>query len=102
MLFYLCFYRFFSKWRHAEVSIAGAQGFSLDDDQLKADWSSIVSFADCKRHSLDQAHIFVLAHILRRPIIVYGVRIVENYRGEKLGPVNFEGLFGTFVVSANN
>ena len=91
-MLYTC-YRFFTCWHTAEVFTADSQGFSLDDNQLKADWLSIVSLADLKGSSLDQTHVFVLAHILRRPIIVYSVKIIENFRGEQLGPVNYEGRF---------
>ena len=91
-------FRFYIKWKEAELQQSHAQGFSLDEDQLKADWSSILSLADQKGKSLEQAHIFVLSHILRRPIIVYGVKIVKNFRGEKLGLVNFEGEFKFILV----
>ena len=87
-------YRFYTCWRDAELCTATSQGFRLDEYQLKAEWGSIVSLTDHKGRSLDQVHVFVLAHVLRRPIIVYGVRVVVNYRGEKLGPVNYEGGCG--------
>ena len=51
----------------------------------------MLALADQKGKSLEQTHIFALAHILRRPIIVYGVKIVKNFRGENLGFANFEG-----------
>ena len=51
----------------------------------------MVALADQKGKSLEQIHIFALAHILRRPVIVYGVKIVKNFRGENLGFANFEG-----------
>lgn len=41
--------------------------------------------------SLEQSHIFALAHILRRPIIVYGVKYVKSFRGESLGLARFQG-----------
>lgn len=41
--------------------------------------------------SLEQTHIFALAHILRRPIIVYGVKYVKSFRGESLGLARFQG-----------
>lgn len=41
--------------------------------------------------SLEQTHIFVLAHILRRPIIVYGVKFYKSFRGETLGYTRFQG-----------
>lgn len=43
--------------------------------------------------SLEQTHIFVLAHILRRPIIVYGVKYYKSFRGETLGYTRFQGKF---------
>ena len=69
-----------------------AQGYSLDEDQLKQDWEAVLTLADRSGKSLEQAHIFALAHVLRRPVIVYGVRLVKNYRGENLGFANFEGM----------
>ena len=50
-----------------------------------------MTLADQTGKSLEQIHIFVLSHILRRPIVVYGVKVVKNFRGENLGFVNFEG-----------
>lgn len=52
-----------------------------------------MALADQKGKSLEQTHVFALAHILRRPIIVYGVKIVKNFRGENLGFANFEGVY---------
>lgn len=33
----------------------------------------------------------MLAHILRRPIIVYSVKYIHNYRDEPIGLANFQG-----------
>ena len=41
--------------------------------------------------SLEQIHIFALAHILRRPVIVYGIKFVKSFRGENLGFARFQG-----------
>lgn len=49
--------------------------------------------------SLEQTHIFVLAHILRRPIIVYGVKYYKSFRGETLGYTRFQGWCDTVPVS---
>ena len=84
--------RFFSRWKEAELRQSHAQGFSLDEEQLRQDWAAVVALADQTGKSLEQIHIFVLSHILRRPILVYGVKVVKNFRGENLGFVNFEGL----------
>lgn len=50
-----------------------------------------MSQAERPGSSLAQLHVFALAHVLRRPIIVYAVKYVKNYRGDRLGYTNFEG-----------
>ena len=85
--------RFFNRWKEAELRQSHAQGFSLDEEQLRQDWAAVVAIADQTGKSLEQIHIFILSHILRRPILVYGVKVVKNFRGENLGFVNFEGLY---------
>lgn len=86
-----CSSSFYSRWKDSEQRLSQSQGFVLDEDQLKQDWAAVLALADQTGRSLEQIHIFALAHILRRPIIVYGVRVVKNYRGENLGFANFEG-----------
>lgn len=58
----------------------------------------MVALANQQGKSLEQLHIFALAHILRRPVIVYGVKVVKNYRGENLGFVNFEGKWNSTLM----
>lgn len=56
--------------------------------------SKILILMPCSRKpgaSLEQTHVFVLAHILRRPIIVYGVKYYKSFRGETLGYTRFQG-----------
>lgn len=48
--------------------------------------------------SLEQMHIFALAHILRRPIIVYGVKVVKSFRGESIDFARFEGKLRIVVA----
>ena len=58
---------------------------------MAEDWAGILSLASQPGASLEQIHIFCLAHVLRRPIIVYGVKYVKSWRGENLGFARFEG-----------
>ena len=92
----MCVCRFYKRWKEEEQRQAHIQGYSLGEDQLRQDWAAVLALADQKRKSLEQIHVFALAHILRRPIVVYGVKVVKNYRGENLGFVNFEGLHSPF------
>ena len=84
--------RFYKRWKEEEQRQAHLQGYSLGEEQLRQDWAAVLALADQKRKSLEQIHVFALAHILRRPIVVYGVKVVKNFRGENLGFVNFEGV----------
>lgn len=52
-----------------------------------------MSLASQPGASLEQLHVFALAHVLRRPIIVYGVKYVKSFRGEALGYARFEGVY---------
>lgn len=59
----------------------------------------LLSLASQPGSALEQMHIFTLAHILRRPIIVYGVKYVKSFRGEALGYARFEGKVFQFVIN---
>ena len=72
---------------------ASEMNYSLDEDQWKQDWSNVVSLAATAGSSLEQTHVFALAHILRRPIIVYAVKYVKSMRGETIDYARFEGEF---------
>lgn len=65
--------------------------FSLDESQWEDDWAALLSLASQPGSALEQLHVFALAHVLRRPIIVYGVKYVKSFRGEALGYARFEG-----------
>lgn len=47
--------------------------------------------------ALEQTHIFALAHILRRPIIVYGVKYVKSFRGETIDLAKFQGKYWLYM-----
>ena len=69
--------------------------FTLDENQWAEDWAGLLSLASQPGASLEQMHVFCLAHVLRRPIIIYGVKYVKSWRGENLGYAKFEGK--TFI-----
>ena len=71
--------------------------YSLEEDQWEQDWASILSLAGQPGTSLEQTHVFALAHILRRPIIIYGVKYVKSFRGEVLGLARFQGIYDLHV-----
>uniref|UniRef100_A0A3Q2UC81 ubiquitinyl hydrolase 1 n=1 Tax=Fundulus heteroclitus TaxID=8078 RepID=A0A3Q2UC81_FUNHE len=93
--FSFVFYRFYSRWKEWESWYSQSFGlhFSLREEQWQEDWAFILSLASQPGASLEQTHIFVLAHILRRPIIVYGVKYYKSFRGETLGYTRFQGVY---------
>ena len=70
---------------------ASEMNYTLEEDQWKSDWSNIVGLAATAGNSLEQAHVFALAHILRRPIIIYAVKYVKSLHGETIDLARFEG-----------
>lgn len=72
---------------------AALLNYTLAETQWEEDWTSLLSLASQPGSSLEQIHIFALSHILRRPIIVYGVKFVKSFRGEDIGYARFEGLY---------
>ena len=92
MTFHSCdLVRFFNRYKEWESMEAETLQYSLDEDQWEQDWASILSLAGQPGTSLEQTHVFALAHILRRPIIIYGVKYVKSFRGEVLGLARFQG-----------
>lgn len=86
-----CANEFYPRWREYEMIQAAMLHFTLDEPQWEDDWQQLLSIASQPGASLEQLHIFVLAHIFRRPIIVYGVKYVKSFRGEDIGYARFEG-----------
>ncbi|XP_030642286.1 ubiquitin thioesterase zranb1-B [Chanos chanos] len=90
-----CSHWFYTRWKEWESWYSQSFGlhFSLREEQWQEDWAFILSLASQSGASLEQTHIFVLAHILRRPIIVYGVKYYKSFRGETLGFTRFQGVY---------
>lgn len=87
------YFSFYPRWKEYEASQASLLHFSLEEGQWEEDWTSLLSLASQPGASLEQLHVFALAHVLRRPIIVYGVKYVKSFRGEALGYARFEGVY---------
>lgn len=85
--------RFYPRWKEYEMIQAALLNYTLAETQWEEDWTSLLSLASQPGSSLEQIHIFALSHILRRPIIVYGVKFVKSFRGEDIGYARFEGLY---------
>ncbi|CAH1258163.1 ZRANB1 [Branchiostoma lanceolatum] len=88
-----CSTSFYARWKEYEAWQAQQLHFTLDESQWQQDWALLLSLASQPGAALEQTHIFTLAHILRRPIIVYGVKFFKSFRGETLGYARFQGVY---------
>ncbi|ELU04077.1 hypothetical protein CAPTEDRAFT_178164 [Capitella teleta] len=84
---------FFPRWKECESIEALSLHFSLEDNQWHKDWAILLSLASQPGSSLEQIHVFALAHILRRPIVIYGIKYVKSFRGENIGLAKFQGVY---------
>jgi len=89
------------RWKEHEILMAQSLDYKIDDYQLEQDWTNIIALANQPGASLEQAHIFALCHILRRPIIVYSVKYVKSFRGENIGFTHFEGVYLPLIWEPN-
>lgn len=89
------------RWKEHEILMAQSLDYTLDDYQLEQDWNNIISLANQPGASLEQAHIFALCHIFRRPIIIYSIKYVKSFRGENIGFTHFEGVYLPLIWEAN-
>lgn len=81
------------RWRECEAMAAKALHFTLDERQLSRDWQILVQASKMVGEPLEQLHVFALAHIMRRPIIVYSIKWLKSWKGERLAPTCFEGVY---------
>ena len=71
---------------------------NMSDNDWYLEWQQIVNQAKPNmsghHQSLEESHIFVLANILRRPIIVYGVPKARSFStGGTMQNINFHGVY---------
>ncbi|OWR52070.1 ubiquitin thioesterase trabid-like [Danaus plexippus] len=84
---------FYTRWAAAERLQAAQLHYAPEEPQLRAEWARLVAAAARPGTALHQLHVFVLAHVMRRPIVVYGVDVVNSFRGEALGYARFQGIY---------
>ena len=86
---------FFARWRMQEeawdkedaLAMGMTEGIERSPEEWKTEFADLVdrSGRDCA--FLCQIHIYVLAHVLRRPIIVYADTVQQD------SPCRFRGLY---------
>lgn len=75
---------------HRRRELANIQ---LTDEQWLQEWSELVSMAATPKQSLDAFHTFVLANMIRRPIVVVAVSVFRDYHGNALQNTSIQGVY---------
>ena len=61
--------------------------------------ADLVRVASVAKTALEQTHVWVLAHVLRRPIIVYAILNIRNFRDEVVDLARHQVLHRTCFTS---
>ena len=86
----------YDRWKYSHELQHQQLQIVLEDYQWRMEWETVVGQAYSDGHSqqsLEEFHIFVLANVLRRPIIVYAQPKMRSVYGSTLQHVNFHGLY---------
>lgn len=86
-----------------------AGGLQFSKEEWDTEWSEIVNISSCRDRnepderrgsvygpnyeSLEEVHVFALAHVIRRPIIVIADTVLRGVSGEDLAPIYFGGIY---------
>lgn len=87
------------RWAQTRQQEMHQFGASLEKHQKEAEWIRVVEMCNPmgyqgRMESLEEFHIFVLANVLRRPVIVYGLPKVRSHAsGGTLAPCRIPGIY---------
>lgn len=117
-----CNFLLYKTWIGIETMFAifAQLGLTLETDQWAAEWSNLLKLSsltpkrdgctspdnaegkgegkeetECSKvyESLEEFHVFVLAHVLRRPIVVIADTVLRNVDNEAIAPIPFGGIY---------
>ena len=99
---------FYRRWQYARELDNTNCGVQLDQDQWQQEWRLVVNQASAdvpaagSLDSLEEFHIFVLANVLRRPVIMYAGPKMRSVQGATLQGVNFHGVYLPLLWDPNS
>lgn len=113
------------RWRFQQTRLNKQAGFVYSEIEWAKEWQEIVSMAspeprqakgtsrrrsiainesiddNATYDSLEEIHIFALAHVLRRTIIVVADTVLRDMNGEAISPIPFGGVYIPFEIAAD-
>ena len=90
---------FYRRWQYNREQENLQFGLQLEQPQWQREWEIVVNQASAEvpargnLESLEEFHIFVLANVLRRPVVMYAVPKMRSVQGATLQGVNFHGIY---------
>ncbi|KAM7048674.1 OTU domain-containing protein 7A [Molossus nigricans] len=111
------------RWRWQQTQQNKESGLVYTEDEWEREWTELLKLAsseprmhfsktggsgggmdnseDPVYESLEEFHVFVLAHILRRPIVVVADTMLRDSGGEAFAPIPFGGVYLPLEVPPN-
>lgn len=111
------------RWRWQQTQQNKESGLVYTEEEWEREWNELLKLAsseprthisktgntsggvdnseDPVYESLEEFHVFVLAHVLRRPIVVVADTMLRDSGGEAFAPIPFGGLYIPLEVPPN-
>ncbi|XP_049871404.1 OTU domain-containing protein 7B-like [Pectinophora gossypiella] len=93
------------RWRWSESVSLRSAGLTPSEAEWERDWQDAVRAASAEPRprpapsaaphyaGLEQLHVFALAHVMRRPVIVFADVALRDFRGDPIAPIPFGGIY---------
>uniref|UniRef100_A0A3Q0SLQ1 ubiquitinyl hydrolase 1 n=1 Tax=Amphilophus citrinellus TaxID=61819 RepID=A0A3Q0SLQ1_AMPCI len=100
------------RWRWQQTQQNKESGLVYTEEEWQKEWNELLKLASSLAgtmaessdepvyESLEEFHVFVLAHVLRRPIVVVADTMLRDSGGEAFAPIPFGGIYLPLEVPA--
>uniref|UniRef100_A0A8C5QZI6 ubiquitinyl hydrolase 1 n=1 Tax=Leptobrachium leishanense TaxID=445787 RepID=A0A8C5QZI6_9ANUR len=111
------------RWRFQQTVQNKESGLVYTEEEWQKEWNDLIKLASSEPRmhygtnggtcggvesseepvyeSLEEFHVFVLAHVLKRPIVVVADTMLRDSGGEAFAPIPFGGIYLPLEVPAN-
>ncbi|CAK1581200.1 unnamed protein product [Parnassius mnemosyne] len=93
------------RWRWCEAGALRGAGLAPSEAEWAREWADAVRAASAEPRArpqpgaaphyaaLDALHVLALAHVMRRPLLVYADVALRDFRGDPVAPIPFGGIY---------
>ncbi|XP_029436943.1 OTU domain-containing protein 7B isoform X2 [Rhinatrema bivittatum] len=111
------------RWRWQQTQQNKESGLVYTEEEWQKEWNELIKLASSEPRmhygtngsncagtesseepvyeSLEEFHVFVLAHVLKRPVVVVADTMLRDSGGEAFAPIPFGGIYLPLEVPAN-